>query len=475
MNFTTKITLSLILFSSLLLLASSYFFYTNSTEKLQHSSISYAQSSIEMASTHFTHILLEKIKSAESIVQSTELIESLKRSNRRFSSLSLPEREEYIDKLNTKWVNSDGDDPFVKHYLNNDTALYLKRQGQGPEYGELFLTNQYGALVASTNKLTTLAHSHKYWWKDSFADGKGSIFIDDRGYDTSVGGYVLGIVVPVYYQENVIGILKCNVNIMSFLRELLRYGETIGEDWNISIIRSGGRIVIGEGVEPLSEKLPDSLLDSFTESTGHTFFRGTESDEESLYVYKPIDATSEHSAFSFGGSYESLDHKMGNRGEYWIILGDIESSSLFEDSRELLVSLYRFFIPFIIVLIFLSFLVSKRLTKNINKLTQGISSLREDNLKFDVRIKSKDEVGKLAEEFHNIISKLNETLVSRDQLITKESELENSLREKDYLMKELNHRVKNNLAMVSSLISLKDSETEVDLSDLTHRIDVIKL
>jgi two-component sensor histidine kinase len=42
-------------------------------------------------------------------------------------------------------------------------------------------------------------------------------------------------------------------------------------------------------------------------------------------------------------------------------------------------------------------------------------------------------------------------------------------------MRELNHRVKNNLAMVSSLISLKDSETDEDLSDLKHRIDVIKL
>jgi len=36
-------------------------------------------------------------------------------------------------------------------------------------------------------------------------------------------------------------------------------------------------------------------------------------------------------------------------------------------------------------------------------------------------------------------------------------------------------RVKNNLTMVSALINLKDSEIENDLSDLKHRIDVIKL
>src|SRR6056297_3125757 len=41
--------------------------------------------------------------------------------------------------------------------------------------------------------------------------------------------------------------------------------------------------------------------------------------------------------------------------------------------------------------------------------------------------------------------------------------LQKALEQKDFLMRELNHRVKNNLSMVSSLISLKDAEIEADL------------
>ena len=56
-----------------------------------------------------------------------------------------------------------------------------------------------------------------------------------------------------------------------------------------------------------------------------------------------------------------------------------------------------------------------------------------------------------------------------------EADLRKALHQKDFLMRELNHRIKNNLSMVSSLISLKDSEIDSDLSDLKHRIDAIRL
>ena len=56
-----------------------------------------------------------------------------------------------------------------------------------------------------------------------------------------------------------------------------------------------------------------------------------------------------------------------------------------------------------------------------------------------------------------------------------EENLREALKEKDFLMKELNHRVKNSLLMVSSLINLKDSETAADLSEIKHQIGAISL
>ncbi len=52
-----------------------------------------------------------------------------------------------------------------------------------------------------------------------------------------------------------------------------------------------------------------------------------------------------------------------------------------------------------------------------------------------------------------------------------------ALEEKDYLMKELNHRVKNNLALISSLINLKNASLNgaVDLSDIKHQVEAIQI
>jgi two-component sensor histidine kinase len=67
---------------------------------------------------------------------------------------------------------------------------------------------------------------------------------------------------------------------------------------------------------------------------------------------------------------------------------------------------------------------------------------------------------------HNEITKLKET----------EKQLRELLEEKTALLQEVNHRVKNNLAAVSSLVNLKSASLvpEADLSDIRSHIEAIR-
>jgi PAS domain S-box-containing protein len=58
-----------------------------------------------------------------------------------------------------------------------------------------------------------------------------------------------------------------------------------------------------------------------------------------------------------------------------------------------------------------------------------------------------------------------------------EEQLKETIAEKEFLMKEMNHRIKNNLAIITSLIRMKTSlgENKEDLSDIVHQIDAIRL
>lgn len=73
-----------------------------------------------------------------------------------------------------------------------------------------------------------------------------------------------------------------------------------------------------------------------------------------------------------------------------------------------------------------------------------------------------------------------ELVLSIVREITDEREAEEALRhaveEKSFLMRELNHRVKNNLMMVSSLISLRNSDlNDPALEDVKHQVDTIRM
>jgi signal transduction histidine kinase len=267
------------------------------------------------------YLLRTAIRVVKTLANDAALGEAIAIDRDGFTTLSDDERSSRLRALNARWMRTtDEASPFIQGYLNNAAAQRLKQhQDQFPGvYGELFVTDRSGALVGATGRLTTLAHGHKPWWQAAYADGRGMIFLDDRGFDESVGEPVLGIVAPVTRNGEVIGILKANMLLRGLFATVVTQGAANNRTEK-ALVRSAGSVLMEPGAELLSTSLPEYEIERMAARTD--FVDIAKGPAHSLVqAFAPIPLTLGTEAIGFGGSEASVGHRLGNRGDYWGVL-----------------------------------------------------------------------------------------------------------------------------------------------------------
>jgi len=419
MKLRSKIaTVMTILGISIILLTSIFYFYWSQYLLIEEEMDNI--SDITISVTHEIDTHFSELTKTVLTLSSTPLIcETLLESNRDFAMLSENEREEEINSLSKQWTETtDLNSAFLQNYLSNPVADHLKFQKEliKDRYGELFITNRYGVIIATTNKLTTVNHSHKYWWKASFDDGKGRIFLDDRGFDASADGYVIGIVVPIMHEGEVIGIMKSNVNILDILDHIMMDYENLYEDSLVRIVRTGGLIVSELGSEPLSNVVSDRLIEILEKKETSSFAMG-EDNVMQLMGVSEVPITKGSPSLGFGGNYESIDHIKGNTGESWHVLISIERaifSKTIESTTHMLI-----LIGIIITLItsFVSLYLGKKISDPLVALSHFSHKVGEGSLDERIKVTSSDEIGILSSSFNEMVENLQNTMASKNELV----------------------------------------------------------
>ncbi len=249
---------------------------------------------------------------------------------------------------------------------------------------------------------------------------------------------MLGVVVPVKKGEEIIGILKVNLNIFGALSDLILYthNEIILKSHEehsgvVKLIRSGGLIVFDEGVEPLSERIPKELYERLKTGNQDSFIFEEEG-EEFIVVVSEIGFTTQVDEFQFGGDFESIDHKQGNRGESWFIVNFLPISNVLDPLSFNLVRLFVLGILLSIAIAIIALIIGSRTAKPLKNLIRQTEKIAKGDFDSRVSINRKDEIGLLATSFNKMAIGLNATTTSIDKLnaeIKERKRIEEALKE----------------------------------------------
>lgn len=169
------------------------------------------------------------------------------------------------------------------------------------------------------------------------------------------------------------------------------------------------------------------------------------------------------------------------KSRYFILVYSINKEEIINRNSEDLISLLNETLLTIAVSFLLIFLLFRRILKNIDTITSTAIKVNQGEKNIRSKVKGDDDIGILGQAFDSMLDLFENNIKTLDKKVEeKTQEITKSLEEKELLLKEIHHRVKNNLALTIGLIELQqeeiqDEKTKKVLVDIQERIFTMEL
>ncbi len=351
--------------------------------------------------------------------------EALIESNAEYAAL--PNREAIIDERDEEWRQSGNKhnafmESLQSSILSSDLKsrlLTLEVQPGSFAFGEVFITNRYGANVAQTNPTSDFRQNDEEWWQSAWS---ASSYVGDVEFDESAGLFSVALCLRIEDSDGPLGVMKAVLSMSEAARVLDERDrrESLGDSTDLVLLSRDGSLIHHAGLSEQNEVREFSEFAPPPDSAA-TYERQDSRRGSRLAAYSQVE-TSE---------------PIQNLG--WIVVIERDRDLMLAPAtavkqRIVVASLFAS----LIAALFGGW-IALSLSNRIKQLSTASVALGSGNYETRVRVDSSDELGELAITFNRTAKQLQKNAIELEERAI-ESEL--AAKAKGEFMASVSHEIR---------------------------------
>lgn len=382
-------------------------------------------------------------------------------SNAAYDAMEDPEA--YIDLIDDEWISAAPDEipESMAEILENDISVHLRSEliehyvsAHGMEvFGEVILTNKYGAVVAATGRVSDFRQNDEPWWVSTKT---GEFTITDVCLDYSSGIYGVCACIPVQDSAGeIIGVAKAVVNILTVAKdiELTALGYETSE---LKIVTPAGMLVFSSRAYSIFQNVSgEAFFEHATEAKGH--FSEKEGDTDRL--------------FSYATATGYLEYK----GYGWIVFLSHAEAEVLGPAIDLQLRILLVAGLTVAAAAVFALYISRLIARPLAELETATRSMAKGDLSRRIGVDRSDEFGQLADSFNYMASELESLYSDLDQRVKERTEeLENVNQRLGVLASITRHDAMNQMTVQRGLLYMaRESSKDPATNDYLRKLEVL--
>ncbi len=366
------------------------------------------------------------IEESQFLASSSDISSVLKKRVERYSHMTPSEIKKEIDTIEKDWKNKKPSDPVLSKILNNQASEFMRvsnvEGASNIEGGEeelihyiIMLTDNYGALVAATDKPEKYSFAKEDWWKNSYNKGDGRLYIPGITFNDSVNEYSFDIITPVKDHGRTLGIILMAHKVKKFFDAVT--SVKVGKTDHTMLVSSDGVVQFCPVLPIKSHTVTTQLTDKvFKDNAGWTptYADIHYSGRRSLTGHAPIKLTFSLGPPSFGGNK-------------WYIITSQNPVETYAPVSALLKWVAILGSLTVGLLCLVEMFALKKIARPIKMLCDGAERIGKGDLGYRLNINSGDEIEELSNKFNEMASKLKSSYTTLEQKTHEVSETNKDL------------------------------------------------